>query len=187
MGKLLIFSAPSGAGKTTLVKHLLGSDLNLVFSISATSREKRGSEEDKIDYYFLSPEEFRLRVEKGDFVEWEEVYKDHYYGTLNSEIDRIWADNKHVLFDIDVAGGINLKKIYGENSLSIFVMPPSENSLKERLIKRGTDTADKIEMRIKKAKQEIDMAAEFDRIVINDNLEETCDEVYSLVSAFINT
>lgn len=187
MGKLIIFSAPSGAGKTTIVKHLLGSDLNLEFSISATSRQKRGSEKDMIDYYFLSPEEFRLRVEKGEFVEWEEVYKNHYYGTLISEMDRIWANNKHVLFDIDVSGGINLKNKYGESALSVFIMPPSERSLKERLVKRGTDTAEKIEMRINKARQEIDRAAEFDCIVINDNLEETCKEVYNLVSAFINT
>ena len=182
---LIIFSAPSGAGKTTIVKNLLGRDINLEFSISATSREIRGEEEHAKDYYFYNADEFRRKVDANEFAEWEEVYKDHYYGTLKTEIERIWSNGNHVLFDIDVAGGINLKKQYGKQALAIFIMPPSENTLQERLEDRATDSAEKIEMRLQKSRQEIDMAGEFDKIVINDNLEETCEEVYSLVIDFL--
>jgi len=185
-GKLLIFSAPSGAGKTTIVKHLLSMDLKLEFSISATSREIRGEEKHGKDYYFYSAEEFRKKVSSDEFAEWEEVYTDHYYGTLKSEIERIWLNGNNVLFDIDVAGGINLKKQYEDRALSVFIMPPSVDALKDRLAGRGTDTDDKIEMRIQKSKQEIDMAGKFDTIIINDNLEEACKEAYDKVYRFLH-
>ena len=140
-GKLVIISAPSGAGKTTIVKHLLDSGLNLSFSVSATTRPARGHEEDGKDYFFLSVPEFKKRIENNEFVEWEEVYKDLMYGTLKSEIERIWANGQHVLFDVDVKGGINLKKKFGLDSIAIFIMPPSVEELENRLIKRGTDTS----------------------------------------------
>jgi len=183
---LIIVSAPSGAGKTTIVKHLLSRNLNLEFSISATSREIRGEEKHGRDYYFYNAEEFRKRVDAREFAEWEEVYKDHYYGTLKSEIERIWSNGNHVLFDIDVAGGINLKKLYGDKALSIFIMPPSVDTLKERLKGRGTDSDDRIEMRIQKAKEEIAKAEEFDTIILNDDLETACKEAYNKVYSFLH-
>lgn len=184
-GKLIIFSAPSGAGKTTIVKHLLASDLDLEFSISATSRQIRGNEIDGKDYYFHTADEFRKMIDNKEFAEWEEVYTDHYYGTLKSEIERIWKKGMHVLFDIDVAGGRNLKKLYGENALSIFIMPPSVEVLKERLQVRGTDTDDKIEMRLQKAEEEIGMADKFDVVILNDNLDIACKEAYHTVFDFV--
>jgi guanylate kinase len=185
-GKLVIISAPSGAGKTTIVKHLLDSGLKLTFSVSATTRTIRSNEKDGKDYYFLSSEEFRQRVENVEFIEWEEVYKDHLYGTLKSEIERIWTKGNHVLFDVDVKGGINLKLKFGKEAISIFVMPPSIEELEKRLIKRGTDCPSKINMRVEKAREEIKLADKFDHIILNDNLEQAQSKAYNLVAGFIN-
>jgi guanylate kinase len=186
MGKLVIISAPSGAGKTTIVKHLLKCSLNLEFSISATTRPIRVDETDGTDYYFLSIADFKNRIKKGDFIEWEEVYKDHFYGTLKSEVERIWSKGKHVLFDVDARGGINLKKIYGTNSIALFIMPPSIKELETRLSKRGTDNESKIIMRVQKASEEIKFAGEFDYIVINQDLDRATSEAFKIVSSFIN-
>ena len=184
-GKLLIFSAPSGAGKTTIVKNLLDSVGNLEFSISATSRERRGDEMNGVDYFFFSPDQFREKIKNDEFVEWEEVYDNHYYGTLHTELERIWAAGKHVVFDVDVQGGISLRRIFGERALSIFIMPPSVSTLRERLKKRGTDTTEKIEMRLRKSAEEIAMAGEFDHIIVNDNLVEACNRAVILVTDFL--
>lgn len=184
--KVVIISAPSGAGKTTIVKHLLNSGLKLKFSVSATTRAPRGEENDGKEYYFLSVEEFMNRIKSGDFIEWEEVYKDQFYGTLNSEIERIWAGGNHVVFDVDVKGGINLKNIFKHQAISIFVMPPSTNELKLRLISRATDTPEKIQVRIAKAEEEMKLADMFDNIVINDNLEQAEKEVFEIVNSFVN-
>lgn len=185
-GKAIIFSAPSGAGKTTIVHHLLSKYENLSFSISATSREKRGEEIDKQDYYFLSPKEFRERVSDDELIEWEEVYPDQFYGTLKSEINRIWSNGKTVVFDVDVIGGLNLKKYFGENALSIFVVPPDEVELEKRLRGRGTETEEKIQMRLAKAKNELGYAKEFDIQLLNENLSQAFTEAESLVQNFIN-
>lgn len=185
-GKLVIISGPSGAGKSTIVKHLLDSSLNLEFSVSATTRSIRSNEKDGTDYYFLSTDEFRRRVSNNEFVEWEEVYKDHFYGTLKKEIGRIWANGKHVLFDVDVNGGINLKKLFGEKAVSIFVMPPSIGDLERRLAARGTDSPEKIMTRIGKAAEEMKLSGDFDHIVINDNLEQAKKEAYTIVNSFIH-
>ncbi len=185
-GKLVIISAPSGAGKSTIVKHLLDKGLNLEFSISATTRTPRGKEKDGREYYFLSVKEFRNRVRQEEFVEWEEVYKNQLYGTLKSEIDRIWANGNNVLFDVDVKGGINLKNIFRHKAISIFIMPPSVKELEKRLKHRGTDNHEKIRMRIAKAEEEMKLAVRFDNIVINDNLEQAVNEIYDLVNNFIN-
>jgi guanylate kinase len=184
-GKLVIISAPSGAGKTTIVNHLLGKGLELEFSISATTRKPRGSEINGREYYFLTVEDFKKKIADGEFAEWQEVYHDQYYGTLKSEIDRIRVKSKNVLFDVDVLGGINLKKIFGEEAVSIFIMPPSVRELEKRLTNRGTDDILKIRMRVKKAREEVKLAAGFDHIVINDNLEKAQDETYLLVSNFL--
>jgi guanylate kinase len=185
--KLVIISAPSGAGKSTIVRHLLQKGINLEFSISATTRPPRGKEKDGKEYYFLSVEEFRRRIENGDFIEWEEVYKDQFYGTLKSEIDRIWSRGNHVLFDVDVKGGINLKKIFGLDAISIFIMPPSAEELEKRLIQRGTDNPEKIKMRVAKAEDEMKLTDQFDNIVLNKWLEQAQNEVYKIVSSFINS
>lgn len=184
-GKLVIISAPSGAGKTTIVKHLLGSGLSLSFSISATTRKSRGDEKDGVDYFFLSVAEFKKRVENDDFVEWEEVYKDLMYGTLKSELERIWANGHHVLFDVDVKGGINLKKKFSTDSISIFVMPPSVEELENRLVSRATDSPDKIKMRVEKARDEIKLANQFDTIIINHNLDKAKQEAVEIVTSFL--
>jgi guanylate kinase len=184
-GKLIIISAPSGAGKTTIVRHLLNSGLNLSFSVSATTRPARGSERNGIDYFYLSVPEFKMKIENNELVEWQEVYKDLYYGTLKSEMERIWGEGKSVLFDVDVKGGINLKKIFGKDSLSIFIMPPSVTELENRLIRRGTDAPEKIRMRVEKAREEIDLAEKFDRIVVNDSLEKAKKEVDEIVHEFL--
>jgi guanylate kinase len=184
-GKLVIISAPSGAGKTTIVKHLLNSGLDLAFSISATTRTIRENETDGKDYYFLTADQFREMIRKDDLLEWQEVYKDHYYGTPGSEPERIWALGKHVLFDVDVMGGINLKKIFGKNAISIFIMPPSVWELEIRLVNRGTDTPEKIKMRVEKAAEEIKTAGEFDHIIVNDDLKKAQNEAYRLVKRFI--
>jgi guanylate kinase len=184
-GKCIIFSAPSGAGKTTLVHHLLKQELGLEFSISACTREKRGKEKDGVDYYFLGIEDFKKKLQADEFIEWEEVYKDHFYGTLKSEIDRIWKQDNTVIFDVDVVGGINLKKYFGEQALSIFVMPPSLQDLAKRLANRGTDSADRIQNRLAKAKQELIVADQFDHIILNDDLEAAKQEAEKLVKQFI--
>tara|TARA_B110000046_G_scaffold25332_3_gene24842 strand:+ start:35537 stop:36100 length:564 start_codon:yes stop_codon:yes gene_type:complete len=185
MKKCIIFSAPSGAGKTTIVRRLLAEGLPLEFSISAATREKRGKEENGKDYYFLSVADFKEKIEKDEFIEWEEVYEDHYYGTLKSEIERIWESGKDVIFDVDVVGGVNLKKHFGENALSIIVMPPSMKALEERLKGRGTDSPERIEKRLEKAKQELITADQFDYVVLNDELEKAVGAANLIVQKFL--
>jgi len=185
-GKLIVFSAPSGSGKTTIVRHLLKQkELNLEFSISATSRDRRGEEVDGKDYYFLSFDEFKKKIKNNEFLEWEEVYRDNFYGTLKTEVERIWARGKHVIFDIDVSGGLRIKRKFPKETLAIFVKPPSIDELKIRLKKRQTETNDKINMRIAKASAELATAPLFDHIVINDDLDKALNESYNLVSEFI--
>lgn len=186
MGKVLIFSAPSGSGKTTIVKHLLKHFPELEFSISATSRAPRGEEKDGIDYYFMDAAEFMARVEEGEFVEWEEVYKGTCYGTLRAEIDRIWDRGHVVVFDVDVVGALNIKKLFGDQALSVFIMPPSVEALRERLVGRGTDTPEAIERRLAKAEQEIAYAPNFDRVIINDDLETAYAEAVAVVGDFLS-
>lgn len=185
MGKLLIFSAPSGSGKTTIVRRLLEQFSNLEFSISATSRAPRGAEKNGVDYYFLTAEEFAEAVAANKFVEWEEVYKGTCYGTLRSEMERIWTKGNVILFDVDVMGGIRLKEIFGEDAMSIFVMPPSIEELRRRLEGRGTDAPEVIEKRIAKASFELTKAPEFDRQVVNDDLEVAVSQVAEIVKNFI--
>lgn len=170
-GKLLIFSAPSGSGKTTIVRQLLENNPNLGFSISAATRAKRGEEVHGKDYYFLSPDEFRTKIEENAFAEWEEVYTDTYYGTLKSEIERLWASGKHVIFDVDVKGGISLKQYYGDKALAIFVKVPSLEEVERRLRDRGTDSEESIMKRIAKMEYEMSFQEQFDRVLINDQLE----------------
>ncbi|EMY82488.1 guanylate kinase [Psychroflexus gondwanensis] len=185
-GKLIVFSAPSGSGKTTIVKHLLGQeDLNLEFSISATSRSPRENEVDGKDYYFMDLKEFKTHIKNDDFLEWEEVYRDNFYGTLNAEIDRIWAMGKHVVFDIDVVGGLDIKRIYPEQTLAVFVEPPSIEELKIRLKKRKTESEDRIAMRVAKASIEMATAPQFDHIIVNEDLDKALDEAYHLVKDYI--
>ena len=185
-GKLIVFSAPSGSGKTTIVRHLLKQkELDLEFSISATSRERRGEEVDGKDYYFLSFEEFKKKIKNDEFLEWEEVYRDNFYGTLKTEVERIWAKGKHVIFDIDVSGGLRIKRKFPKETLAIFVKPPSIDELKIRLKNRKTESSDKINMRIEKASAELATAPLFDKIVINDDLDIALDEAYKLVSNFL--
>lgn len=184
-GKCLIFSAPSGAGKTTLVHYLLRNMDSLEFSISAASREPRGREMDGEDYHFLSVEEFKQRIEADAFVEWEEVYANMFYGTLKSEVEKAWSKGKTVVFDVDAVGGINLKRIFGKHSLSIFVKPPSLFVLEQRLRDRRTETESSIQKRLGKAQGELDLAEEFDYILLNDNLEKACHEAKDLVTQFI--
>lgn len=186
-GKLIVFSAPSGSGKTTIVRHLLQQEkLNLAFSISATSREPRGEEKDGVDYYFISLKDFKSKIKNDEFLEWEEVYRDNFYGTLKSEIERIWAQQKHVIFDIDVVGGLRIKKKFPAQTLAVFVKPPSVDELKIRLKKRKTESDDKINMRIAKASVELATAPQFDKIIKNYDLETAQKEAVSLVDAFIN-
>ncbi|GAA0737928.1 MULTISPECIES: guanylate kinase [Flavobacteriaceae] len=185
-GKLIVFSAPSGSGKTTIVRHLLKQqELDLEFSISATSRAKRGEEVHGKDYYFLSFEDFKKKIKNDEFLEWEEVYRDNFYGTLKTEVERIWAKGKHVIFDIDVSGGLRIKRKFPEETLAIFVKPPSIDELKIRLKKRKTESDDKINMRIAKASAELATAPLFDKIVINDDLDKALDEAYKLVSNYL--
>lgn len=185
-GKLIVFSAPSGSGKTTIVQYLLAQEeLKLDFSISATSREPRGNEVDGKDYYFLSLKEFKNKIKNEEFLEWEEVYRDNFYGTLKSEIERIWSQGKNVIFDIDVVGGLDIKEIYPDKTLAVFVKPPSIEELKIRLKKRKTESEDKINMRVAKASIELATAPQFDHIIINNDLNEALEEAYTLVSDFV--
>lgn len=185
-GKLIVFSAPSGSGKTTIVRHLLKQkELNLEFSISATSRDKRGEEIHGKDYYYLSLEDFKSKIKNDEFLEWEEVYRDNFYGTLKTEVERIWALGKTVIFDIDVSGGLRIKRKFPEQTLALFVKPPDLNELVRRLKDRGEETEDKISMRVAKAPAELATAPLFDVIVVNDNLNKALDEAYHLVSEFI--
>jgi guanylate kinase len=186
-GKLIVFSAPSGSGKTTIVRHLLEQDdLNLEFSISAATREPRGEEENGKDYYFMSIEDFKKHIKNEDFVEWEEVYRDNFYGTLKSEVERIWAKGKNVIFDIDVAGGLRIKSKFPEETLAVFVKPPSVDELKRRLKERSTETDEKINMRIAKAHVELATAPQFDVVIKNYDLEVALDEANNLVKDFIS-
>lgn len=184
-GKLIIFSAPSGSGKSTIINYLLGCSLNLAFSISATSRAPRGEEKHGKEYYFLSPDEFRARIAKGDFIEYEEVYKDNFYGTLKSEVERIRESGMNVVFDVDVVGGINIKNIFGSEALSMFIMPPNIEELRSRLIGRNTDTMETIEKRLGKAEYEMSFAPKFDKIVINDDLDTAKREALTIIKEFI--
>ena len=186
-GKLIVFSAPSGSGKTTIVRHLLKQDeLNLEFSISATSRQKRGEEVNGKDYYFLSAKEFITKIKNDEFLEWEEVYRDNFYGTLKTEVERIWAIGKHVIFDIDVSGGLRIKRKFPEQTIAVFVKPPSIDELKIRLKKRKTESEDKINMRVAKASAELATAPLFDHVVENKELSTALNEAYQLVSNFIH-
>lgn len=185
-GKLIVFSAPSGSGKTTIVRHLLEQkELNLEFSISATSREPREMEINGKDYYFISLHDFKQHIKAEDFLEWEEVYRDNFYGTLKSEIERIWSEGKNVIFDIDVAGGLRIKKKFPEETLAVFVKPPSIDELKIRLKKRSTESEDKINMRIAKASVELATAPQFDTIIKNYDLDTAKEEAFQLVKNFI--
>ena len=187
-GKLIVFSAPSGSGKTTIVRHLLSlNDLNLEFSISATSRERRGNELEGKDYYYLSAQEFKNKIKNDEFLEWEEVYRDNFYGTLKTEVERIWAMGKNVIFDIDVSGGLRIKRKFPEQTLAIFVKPPSIDELKIRLKNRKTETDDKINMRVAKASAELATAPLFDVIIVNEDLEKALKEAQKLVNDFVNS
>ncbi len=186
--KLIVFSAPSGSGKTTIVKHLLGIEaLNLEFSISATSRAPRGEEIEGKDYYFLSADAFKSKIKNDAFLEWEEVYRDNFYGTLKTEVERIWALGKTVIFDIDVSGGLRIKRKFPEQTLAVFVKPPSIDELKIRLKKRKTETEDKINMRVAKASAELATAPLFDVIIVNDHLEKALNDAEVLIHDFVNS
>ena len=185
-GRLIIFSAPSGAGKTTLVRALLQSDLKLEFSISAASREKRPNEIDGKDYYFMSVANFKKKIANDEFLEWEEVYKDHFYGTLKSEVERIWSNGGHVIFDVDVRGGLNIKENYGGKALAIFVMPPSVEELERRLRSRSTESEKNLKKRIDKARDELTFARKFDVIIMNENLDTAIINAEKAVREFLN-
>lgn len=186
-GKLFVFSAPSGSGKTTIVRHLLSQErFGLEFSISATSREPRGKEVDGKDYYFISAKEFKQKIKSDEFLEWEEVYINNFYGTLKAEVERIWAKGKHVIFDIDVAGGLRVKRKYPEQTLAVFVKPPDMNELIRRLKDRGEESPKKIAMRVAKAPTEMATAPQFDTIILNDNLEVALKAAEDLVEDFLN-
>jgi len=185
-GKLIIFSAPSGAGKSTIVQHLVKQDLGLEFSISATSRKPREGELDGREYHFISPDEFRRKIKENAFIEWEEVYQDQYYGTLFSEVEGILKQGKHAIFDIDVAGGMSLKKVYGERACAIFIQPPSPEVLEKRLRSRGTDDEDSLRKRLGKAVYELNFASRFDHIVVNDSLKKALSEAEKIVREFLS-
>ena len=184
-GKLIIFSAPSGSGKSTIINYLLTQNLRLRFSISGTSRAPRGTEKNGVEYYFLSPEEFRARIAAGDFLEYEEVYTDKFYGTLKSEVERILTEGDNVIFDVDVVGGCNIKKYYGDRALSMFIQPPSIEELRRRLAGRATDAPEVIESRIAKASYELGFASKFDVVIVNDDLEKAKAEALQVIENFI--
>lgn len=186
MSRVIIFSAPSGSGKTTLVKHCLECFPQLEFSISCTTRQPRGSEQNGVDYHFITVENFKNKISQNEFVEYEEVYANKYYGTLKSEVERIWKNGNIVIFDVDVVGGVNLKKYFGNQALSIFIMPPSIEELERRLIARATDDADIIKIRVEKAMEELSYKEQFDTIIINDNLEIAKAEIENLINNFLN-
>lgn len=187
-GKAIIFSAPSGSGKTTIVKHLLKTNSDLGFSISASTRDKRGrTEQNGKDYYFLSPIDFKKKIDKNEFVEWEEVYEGNFYGTLKSEIDRIWNEGKNVIFDVDVKGGINLKKYFGARALSVFVKVPSIEVLKDRLHDRGTETPESLSRRLFKAEFEMTFQDQFDKVLVNEDLDRSLKEAQQLYDTFKNS
>lgn len=184
--KVLIFSAPSGSGKSTIVNHILGLHPEIEFSVSATSRLPRGAEKDGVEYFFYSADVFRLLVRDGKFVEFEEVYPDRFYGTLKAEVNRIWARGHVIIFDVDVKGGVNLKKYFGDQALSVFIQAPSVEVLRERLVKRGTDSAEDIEKRVAKAAEEMTYAPKFDRILVNDDLATALAEAENMVDTFLS-
>ena len=188
-GNCLIFSAPSGSGKSTIVQWLTKEhpELNLEFSISATSRPPRGTEQHGVEYFFLTPEEFKAKIEAGEFLEYEEVYTDRYYGTLKSQVEEQLKNGKNVIFDIDIKGGINVKNFYGEGALSLFVQPPSVEELRKRLVGRATDTPEQIEERLAKAEYEMSFAPQFDRIIVNDDLESAKSETLKNICEFLNS
>lgn len=188
LGRLLIFSAPSGSGKSTIINWLMTEhpELNLAFSISCTSRAPRGTERHGVEYFFLTPDEFRRRIAQNEFLEYEEVYADRFYGTLKSQVDRQLEAGQNVVFDVDVKGGCNIKKFYGDRALSLFIQPPSVDELRNRLNKRATDTPEVIEDRIARATYELTFASKFDRTIINDNLERAEQDVYLAVKSFLN-
>ena len=187
MGKLIIFSAPSGTGKSTIINWLMAEhkELRLAFSISCTSRQPRGTEKDGVEYFFLSPEEFRQRIAKGEFLEYEEVYANRFYGTLKSQVERQASEGQNVVFDVDVKGGCNIKQHYGDRALSVFIQPPSVEELRRRLEARGTDAPEVIDQRIARAEYELGFASQFDRIVVNDNLEKAKSEAYDIIRTFL--
>ena len=185
-GKLIIFSAPSGSGKSTIINFLLKQQLNLAFSISATSRAPRGTEQHGVEYYFLSPEEFRQRIANDEFLEYEEVYENRFYGTLKAPIEKQLEEGVNVVFDVDVVGGCNIKKFYGERALSLFIQPPSIEELRNRLVGRATDAPEVIESRIAKAEYELGFADKFDVIIVNDNLEKAQQETLKVLQDFLN-
>ena len=184
-GKLIIFSAPSGSGKSTIINYLLKQGLNLRFSISATSRSPRGTEQDGVEYFFLSPEEFKKRIANDEFVEYEEVYPDRFYGTLKSQVEKQLAEGQNIIFDVDVVGGCNIKRFYGNRALSVFIQPPSIEELRKRLEGRGTDSPETIDKRIAKAEFELSYAPKFDLIVVNDQLEKAEAQVLEAIRDFL--
>ena len=185
-GKLIIFSAPSGSGKSTIINYLLKQGLNLQFSISATSRPPRGTEQDGVEYFFLSPEEFKKRIANDEFVEYEEVYPDRFYGTLKSQVEKQLAEGQNIIFDVDVVGGCNIKRFYGDRALSVFIQPPSIEELRKRLEGRGTDSPETINSRISKAEFELSYAPKFDLIVVNDELEKAEAQALEAIRKFLN-
>jgi len=182
--KIVIFSAPSGSGKSTIINYLLTQNLDIAFSISATSRDPRGTEKHGVEYYFLTPDEFRARIAADEFLEYEEVYADRFYGTLKSEVERILNDGHHVVFDVDVLGGVNIKKFYGERALSLFIQPPGIEELRNRLMLRNTDAPEVIESRIARAEFELGFASQFDVVIVNDDLEKAKAETLSVLKDF---
>ena len=185
-GKLIVFSAPSGSGKTTIIKAIRETIGNLHFSVSATSRDPRGQEQNGVDYFFLTPEEFRKKIKENAFLEYEEVYTDKFYGTLKSEVEKQMEQGQNVVLDIDVKGALNVKRIYGDRALLVFIQPPSVECLKQRLIGRGTDAMDVIESRVAKAEYEISFAPQFDNVIVNDVLEEAVKQTETLLKSFLN-
>ncbi len=185
-GKAIIVSAPSGAGKTTIVKHLLSTVPRLAFSVSACSRTRRKEETDGRDYYFISAEQFKEKIARDDFVEWQEVYPGSFYGTLKSEMDRIWSEGKTPIFDVDVVGGLNLKQYFGANGLAVFIQPPSIEELENRLRNRATESEETLRKRVDKAAYELNFASRFDKIVINDDLKIKCFEIATMVNGFLD-